>query len=103
MTDYTPNLSHRTLWLLALGFFVGGDLVTTGLGLRLGAVESNPVPRLLFNTGGIAAFFAVKLALVSGGTLAYHFIVPTGWRVGIPLGLITVGVIATTWDAVLLA
>ena len=53
------------------------DTVTTVHGLEKGAKERNPIVRTIFETGGPAAFVAVK-AGVTLLILHYHAVISTG-------------------------
>lgn len=96
-----PLQRHATdvlLWTVALLLFVAGDLATTWLGLRAGAVESHPILDHLVHTHGLPAMLALKaIVVVPTVALSRLYIQPV--RYGFPLALIAVGAATTTWNA----
>jgi len=92
------------LWLCAVALFVGGDLATTLVGLRLAPVtETAPLAAAAVAAHGPGALVALKLATVGLAGAAWR-VVPDPASAGIPLGLAALGAAATAWNArVLLA
>lgn len=98
----TPRLD-RWAWLLVVVFFVGGDLVTTGLGLRLhGVAEQNPILAPILTDHGFVAMLVLKGIVVAGGYLLYRY-VPHPQDLGVPIGFAVVGVAVTGWNLAVLA
>lgn len=101
----TSRLQRRqpTLWLLAVGFFGVGDLVTTAVGLRLsGVIEAGPLVGPLIGRYGVGSLFVVKtLALV--GSYGVWRLVPAPHRIGVPLGLAVLGVVVTGWNTAIVS
>jgi hypothetical protein len=94
----SPDGTDRLLWLLAVLAFGLGDLVTTVIGLTTpGVVEANPLVAALLERSALGALVALKSA-----SLLIFFAVwrvfPAPHRTGIPLGLVTVGVVVTGWN-----
>lgn len=91
------------LWVLTASFFLVGDLVTTVAGLGVpGVVESNPVVGPAIVVHGLAAMVVLKLVTLSAGVVAWR-VVPRPHALGVPLGLATLGVTATVWNAAVVA
>jgi len=91
------------LWLLALVFFVGGDLLTTGVGLFTGGVaEVGPVVAPLIEAYGLAAMVPLKLLAVGVCYLLWR-VTPAPHAVGVPLGLAVFGVLVTGWNVGVIA
>ena len=96
-------LSHRQAWILALVTFVGGDVLTTLIGLRVpGVIESHPVGLYLLELGGAAAMAVAKISVLSISYLLYRS-VPARWRVGVPIGLSVVGLLVTANNLTVIA
>lgn len=92
-------LSPRTLWALAIGFFFVGDLVTTSIGVSSGQIaEVGPLGDPIVSRYGLPGMVALKLAVIGLSYLAWK-VVPRPDRIGIPLGLLFVGVVVTVWNA----
>ena len=89
---------REVYWILALGFFVIGDLGSTIIGLRAGGfAEVGPLARPtigLLGVWGLVGIKAVSLGLVYGVWLSARE--PT--RVVIPLVIAAVGGLATGWN-----
>lgn len=93
----------RELWLLAALFFVGGDLLTTGVGLFAGGVaEVGPVVAPLIETYGLAAMVPLKLLAIGICYLLWR-VTPAPHAVGVPLGLAVFGVLVTGWNVAVIA
>lgn len=85
-------------WPLSILFYGVGDLVTTGIGLGPGGlVEVNPVAVSLGAQFGFPALVALKLGTL-GACYAIWRVVPRPHRDGIPLGLVSLGVLVTAWN-----
>lgn len=90
------------LWLVALIFFVVGDVVTTGIGYRMeGVVEASPLPAMLLANFGLIALLGLKV-LVVGICYLLWVSVPREYAVGIPLGMALLGVLSTGWNTTVL-
>lgn len=99
----SPLSVHRWAWVLAAGFFIVGDVVTTGIGLSLpGVVERNPAVVSLVTDHGFVAMVALKALVVGAAYLVYR-VTPRPHAVGIPLGFAVVGVAVTGWNLLVLA
>lgn len=103
--DEAPGLLaqyDRELWLLTISFFVVGDLITTGLGVSSGQiVEASPVGDTILNQYGMYGMVWLKFGVVGAAYTGWK-VVPDPERIGIPLGLTTVGVLATGWNCLIL-
>lgn len=96
------SLVQTRLWLVAVVFFVIGDLVTTGVGLTApGLTEGSPFGAALIHHRGFAGAVGVKLTLLFGFLLLWRWL-PRPHCVGIPLGLAVAGVVATGWNLAVL-
>jgi len=97
----TPSrLAHLTphFWGIAVVFFVGGDLVTTGVGLSNARIaELGPITALAYQQYGFVILIPLKLAVMAGAYVGWR-LVPGPHNLGIPLGLAAVGVMATLWN-----
>ena len=87
------------LWLLAIVLFVGGDIITTVIGLQLGAVESNPlVDDALYEYGvpGMIALKTVAVAIIYGiGTI-------TQKQLTACLTLLSISVLIVVWNTAII-
>ena len=52
------------VWITLLGAIESLDILTTGMGRALGAMESMPISAAVINEGGMLLFIVVKVALV---------------------------------------
>jgi hypothetical protein len=52
------------VWIALLGAIESLDILTTGMGRALGAMESMPISAAVINQGGMSLFVVVKVALV---------------------------------------
>ena len=85
-------------WYGAVAFFVGGDLVTTLVGLQLQTVvEASPVAAWLINGYGLGLIVPVKLGVVIG-LYGLFRAVPHPHNIGVPLGLCALGFVVTVWN-----
>lgn len=90
--------SPRTLWTLAVAFFVTGDLLTTSVGVSSGQIaEVGPLGDPIVSRYGVLGMVALKIAVIALSYLAWR-IVPDPERVGIPVGLLLIGVLVTLWN-----
>lgn len=92
------RLDALQLWLLA-GFFFGfSDVVTTLIGLRMaGVYELHPLAGGLLQYPSFAAMIVPK-SIVFGICYMLWKWTPRPHCLGVPLGLMTVGVLVTTWN-----
>lgn len=101
--DFMPARGDRDsvgvqLWVIACLGFVVGDVVTTGIGLRLiGLAETNPIAAHLFEYSMLGGMAALKLAVCGVGYAAWKC-VPRPHCIGIPLGLAALGISVTAWN-----
>ena len=107
LTD-TPQTSDifvrhaRELWILTVAFFVFGDLVTTAVGVASGGIaEAGPIAAPIIHRYGFLSMIPLKL-VVMGLAFSLWKLVPSPARIGIPLGLATVGVLVTGWNLIVL-
>lgn len=86
------------LWLVTLVFFVGGDLLTTAIGLINGGVaEVGPVVAPLLQAHGLLIMIPLKILAV-GACYVLWRLTPSPHAVGVPLGLAAFGVLVTGWN-----
>ncbi len=79
-----PDVSHPTLWALAVLFFGVGDVVTTSVGLGIGGLfELGPVTSVFVERYGFGGMVASK-ALMFGGCFLCWRVVQRPYRVGVP-------------------
>jgi len=90
--------SETAAWLMALVLFVGGDMATTALGLRLGAVESNPVALLGITELGLWPAMLSAKAVVVGWTVGCWHYSPDRYRIIFPIVLMLLGLGIVTWN-----
>ncbi|MFW5937465.1 MAG: hypothetical protein ACOCSN_00855 [Halanaeroarchaeum sp.] len=101
--DLPAPTVDRWAWLFVVVFFVGGDLVTTGLGLQVhGVVEQNPMLAPILAEHGLAAMVVLKGLVVGGGYVFYRS-VPHPHGLGVPIGFAVVGVAVTGWNLFVVA
>jgi hypothetical protein len=95
-----PAALARPLWALAVGLWVGGDSLTTAVGLASGASEVHPGAQATLATAGPAGLVAVKLLALAGflGLFALVWRVDRHSALGVPLGLAVVGGAVTAWN-----
>lgn len=92
----------RELWALTIVFFRSGDLITTGIGFASGGiVETGSLGAPIMSKHGIPGMVMSKISVLSLAYTAWKFI-PNPQRIGIPLGLAIVGVLATGWNVLVL-
>jgi len=93
----------RELWLLTVAFFFAGDLLTTGLGVASGQIaEAGPLGAPIIGRYGIYGMVALKLGVLGLSYFAWKLVAHPE-RIGIPLGLATIGVLVTLWNAFVLS
>jgi hypothetical protein len=91
------------LWAAAVAFFLGTDLLTTAVGYRAaGVAEAGPLTGSLLGRYGVLALVPLKAVVIGVGYLAWR-VLPRLAAVGAPLGLATVGLVATLWNVAVLA
>ncbi len=96
-TEYLVSLTPH-LWAIAIVFFGAGDLITTFAGLPLqSTVEVGPLAAHVYQQFGAGIMVVLKAAVISGAYVLWR-VVPSPQRVGIPLGLSTLGVLVTIWN-----
>ncbi|MCU4719609.1 hypothetical protein [Halapricum hydrolyticum] len=94
----------RSIWMTAILFYGVGDVVTTGIGVRMeGLTEMGPLLAFLieqYDLDLVATFVAavgVKAAFF-GGCYAVWMRLPRPHCVSVPLGLALVGISVTAWN-----
>lgn len=86
------------LWLLSLGFFGVGDLVTTSVTVFSAVLgEGNPAVTTVIGSYGFGGFVALKLVVLGGGYAVWRAL-DTPLNVGVPLAFAVIGVGLTTWN-----
>lgn len=88
---------NAAAWLAAISLFVAGDLLTTQIGLQLGAVEANP-----YQTHASAAAILTAKAAVIGLAGAYYRRAEVYANL-IPLSLAAVGGVVVAWNLSVIA
>lgn len=96
-----PALSERVLWAGALLVFGLGDLLTTAVGLQLGAVELSPVGSDVLHTLGWPGLVAIKLSLLAALWLAVRFL-SSLVRWAVALALVVLGVLLVGWNSLVI-
>lgn len=85
----------RALWLGAILFFGFGDLITTTVGLVTGwAAEAGLLAAMTIAEFGLASMLPLKLAAFAVCYLLWR-LASDPHRVGVPLGLVALGVLVT--------
>lgn len=93
LVSFTPEL-----WVATFVFFVGGDLLTTAVGLLNGGVaEVGPVVAPVMQEFGLLVMIPLKV-LALAACYAIWRLVPAPHAVGVPLGLAVFGVLVTGWN-----
>ena len=96
----THSLVDRqsSVWAAALFFFVGGDLLTTFVGLQFSSVEEmGPIAAIFLATYGFEALLALKIVAFSVFVVFWWYVPPPS-NVGVPLALVIVGIFLTIWN-----
>lgn len=97
LTDLQP-----LLWLLAIAFYVVGDTVTTGLGLRAAhAEEVGPLALIAIDAAGLPGLVVLKLGFL-GLAFGVWAVLDRPSRAAIPLAIAVAGVAVTTWNVFVL-
>ena len=93
---------RRVAWVLVVGFFVVGDVVTTAVGVATpGVSEFNPSILSLVAAHGFLGVVVLKGAVVAAAYLLYR-IVPRPHDVAIPVGFGLVGLGVTIWNVAII-
>jgi hypothetical protein len=96
------RLDEATLWVIGVLAFGVGDLATTAVGLTTeAATERNVVPALAVDRYGIVGLFGLKI-LAFGVCWLLWRVAGRPYRLGVPLGLSLLGVVATAWNLAVL-
>jgi hypothetical protein len=86
------------LWSVAVLGFGIGDVMTTAVGIHVvGVVELNPLLGGLLGDSVLGTMVAVKLLVLCGGYLLSCRL-PRVPALGVPLGLVLLGVSVTVWN-----
>lgn len=86
---------NKVAWSVALSTWVVGDIATTSYGLKQpGVVEASPTSQEVLQSAGYTGMVATKL-LVTAGFVGLQQVVPKEYGVGVPIGLATIGTVAT--------
>ena len=92
------SLDDAQLWLIAVLFFGIGDMVTTSLGLWLpGVIELHPIAAYAFQHSVVWAMAVLKGIVFASCYLLWRW-TPRTYCVGVPLGLVILGVLITVWN-----
>jgi hypothetical protein len=90
--------SDEMLWVSAVLLYGVGDTATTFWGLSVDGIgEAGPVAAFFFDTYGLYSFLGVKLA-VFAVFYAVWLAVHTPARTAVPLALVVVGGVVTSWN-----
>jgi hypothetical protein len=92
--------AEREFWLLAVTAMVG-DVLLTLYGLGQGLVETNPIARSAIESAGAVGLYGLKLAAVGVGVVCLPLL-PTQYRVIVPLGLAIPSLCAAVINALLI-
>lgn len=95
---------HRKLISSSFLSFVVGDLVTTFIGLYYypsKIIEGNAIPAMIINEFGLWTLIPIKIAIFGMFYILYRW-TPAPHRIGVPIGLTTIGVVVTAWNSLLL-
>ena len=91
-------LDDVQLWLIAVLVFAIGDVVTTSLGLWLpGVTELHPVAASFFQYSVFWGMVVLKSIAFGSCYLLWGW-TPQPYCVGVPLGLVVLGVGVTGWN-----
>jgi len=94
--------NESTLWIAAVLSYGFGDFVTTTVGLsQQGIVEVGPVAGPVVDAYGTPGLVVLKSGTLAGSYAVWR-LVPQPQRVGIPLGLVSVGLAVTLWNSVMI-
>lgn len=97
---YVNEGSFIMLWLLAIGLYGLGDLVTTNWALQLGLMEANPVARLFGNILNMALF---KIAtIIAAFLISYTMFHSRSLIFSAPIMMVLVGTFLTVNNALLI-
>lgn len=89
-------------WVLAVLFFVCGDVVTTQVGLATEAVaEVGPLAGPLIGSYGMLALLALKLVVLVSSISIWRY-APPAYASALPLGLAVGGGLVTMWNTVVI-
>jgi len=91
-------MKDKAVWIGVILFFVVGDIATTYIGLSLPFIgEAGPVAAPLYYSYGFGSLILLKVGFTGFMYLLWRQIGSLS-RIGIPLGLATVGLFATVWN-----
>ncbi|QSG02187.1 DUF5658 family protein [Natranaeroarchaeum sulfidigenes] len=98
--------AESALWVLAIAFYGVGDLVSTIVGLWLGATEGNPLPAALVDAApglvGAAVVLTVWKVLVLAGFVLLARRLRSIHRLVVPGTLAVLGVVVVAWNTTVL-
>lgn len=93
--------SHE-LWWLSIILFGFGDIVTTSVGLTTGwVIEVGPLAAFALTELGLAVLLPLKV-LVFVCCYSLWMFTPNPYRIGVPLGLVGLGLCVTVWNIAVL-
>lgn len=96
------EITASHLWAMAVLFFGIGDVVSTVIGLNAGGLaEVGPLVAPIIEAYGVASLIGLKVATFGLCYLLWRF-TPRPHRIGVPLGLATLGVLVTAWNVSLI-
>jgi len=91
----------QSLWVLAIALYVVGDLVTTIYFIvEHGAVETHHFGSMAIDHLGLWMLVPLKFAAV-GVCYAIYRIVPDPYPIGVPVGMILLGVFTSVWNTLI--
>lgn len=99
-SDAFGTLEAR-LWLGAILFFGVGDVVTTSVGLSAPGVREVGLLRSVITRHGVVAVVTLKLLTFAACYLLWRA-APQPHAVGVPLGLVVLGIPVTGWNVAVL-
>lgn len=96
------DVSSYHLWGVAVLFFGIGDVVSTVMGLNAGGLaEVGPLVAPIIAEYGVVSLIWLKVGTFGICYLLWRF-TPSPHRLGVPLGLATLGVLVTAWNVSLI-
>ena len=91
------------LWGLAVLVYGVGDLLSTLVGIRLGAREGNPLPAALIDLAPgfleAALLLTVWKAVTILAFVGFAWRLPSEYAVAVPIGLSLIGIAVVGWNA----
>lgn len=88
-------------WTGAVALFGVGDVMTTAVGLSVGAGEVGPLAAHAIEGLGLPGMVMLKILTIAGFYILFR-IVPEPYNVGVPLGLTTLGLFVVVWNTAII-